>query len=168
MSDLIKGPSWEVLENFERFNQVNDVFNRAFWDSEIATDGAREFFRSHREPLKKWRNASGFEQRDYAIRNAAWHVADVFAEMRDADDLRDGFLSPLSQLRPGPEEGFDLGSPNKLQKLLSKYQNFLARIWLVFANLMSGGFIPNGTHEAPVKENLRVFLSVFQKIFRAS
>ncbi len=50
MSNLIKGPSWEVLENFERFNQVNDVFNRAFWDSEIATDGAREFFRSHRDP----------------------------------------------------------------------------------------------------------------------
>ena len=120
MSDLIKGPSWEVLENFERFNQVNDVFNRAFWDSEIATDGAREFFRSHREPLKKWRNASGFEQRDYAIRNAAWHVADVFAEMRDADDLRDGFLSPLSQLRPGPEEGFDLGSPEQASKTIKQ------------------------------------------------
>ena len=92
MSNFVKGPSWEILENFERFNQVNDVFNRAFWDSQIATDQAREFFRSHREPLKKWRNASGFEQRDYAIRNAAWHVADVFAEMRDADDLRAWFL----------------------------------------------------------------------------
>ena len=80
LSNFVKGPSWEILENFERFNQVNDVFNRAFWDSQIATDQARDFFRSHREPLKKWRNASGFEQRDYAIRNAAWHVADVFAE----------------------------------------------------------------------------------------
>ena len=120
MSNLIKGPSWEVQENFERFNQVNDVFNRAFWDSEIATDGAREFFRSHREPLKKWRNASGFEQRDYAIRNAAWHVADVFAEMRDADDLRDGFLSPLSQLRQGPDEAFDLGTPEQASKTIKQ------------------------------------------------
>lgn len=120
MSNLIKGPSWEVQENFERFNQVNDVFNRAFWDSEIATDGAREFFRSHREPLKKWRNASGFEQRDYAIRNAAWHVADVFSEMRDADDLRDGFLSPLSQLRQGPDEAFDLGTPEQASKTIKQ------------------------------------------------
>ena len=120
LSNFVKGPSWEILENFERFNQVNDVFNRAFWDSQIATDQARDFFRSHREPLKKWRNASGFEQRDYAIRNAAWHVADVFAEMRDADDLRDGFLSPLSQLRAGPEEPFDLGNPEKVSTTIKQ------------------------------------------------
>ena len=109
--DLPTGPAWAVLPDFERFDQVDDVFNRAFWDPEIATDAAREFFRSHREPLRQWRNASGFGQRDYAIRNAAWHVVDVFAEMNDADDLRDGFLSPLSQLRDGPDEHFDLGSP---------------------------------------------------------
>ena len=108
---LPTGPAWAVLPDFERFDQVDDVFNRAFWDPEIATDAAREFFRSHREPLRQWRNASGFGQRDYAIRNAAWHVVDVFAEMNDADDLRDGFLSPLSQLRDGPDEHFDLGSP---------------------------------------------------------
>ena len=109
--DMPTGPAWAVLPGFERFDQVDDVFNRAFWDPEIATDAAREFFRSHREPLRQWRNASGFGQRDYAIRNAAWHVVDVLAEMNDADDLRDGFLSPLSQLRDGPDEHFDLGSP---------------------------------------------------------
>ncbi|MEC8919875.1 MAG: hypothetical protein VYD63_02600, partial [Actinomycetota bacterium] len=55
--DLPCGPSWEVLPDFERFSQVDDVFNRAFWDPEIATDAAREFFRSHREPLRQWRKA---------------------------------------------------------------------------------------------------------------
>ena len=105
-----QGPSWEVLEDFERFSQVDDVFNRAFWDPEIATDEARRFFSSYREQLLEWRNAAGFGQRDYAIRNAAWHVVGVFSEMYDADDLRDGFLSPLSQLRDGPDERFDLGS----------------------------------------------------------
>ena len=40
--------------------------------------------------------------------------------MRDADDLRDGFLSPLSQLRPGPEEGFDLGSPEQASKTIKQ------------------------------------------------
>ena len=35
--DLPSGPSWEVLPDFERFSQVDDVFNRAFWDPEIAT-----------------------------------------------------------------------------------------------------------------------------------
>ena len=108
-----QGPSWEVLEDFERFSQVDDVFNRAFWDPEIATDEARRFFSSYREQLLEWRNAAGFGQRDYAIRNAAWHVVGVFSEMYDADDLRDGFLSPLSQLRDGPDERFDLGSPDE-------------------------------------------------------
>ena len=131
MSNFVKGPSWEILENFERFNQVNDVFNRAFWDSQIATDQARDFFRSHREPLKKWRNASGFEQRDYAIRNAAWHVADVFAEMRDADDLRDGFLSPLSQLRAGPEEPFDLGNPEKVSTTIKQVSKLFCHIAII-------------------------------------
>ena len=100
-----------MLDDFERFSQVDDVFNRAFWDPEIATDEARRFFGSYREQLLEWRNAAGFGQRDYAIRNAAWHVVGVFSEMYDADDLRDGFLSPLSQLRDGPDERFDLGSP---------------------------------------------------------
>ena len=108
-----QGPSWEVLDDFERFSQVDDVFNRAFWDPEIATDEARRFFSSYREQLLEWRNAAGFGQRDYAIRNAAWHVVGVFSEMYDADDLRDGFLSPLSQLRDGPDERFDLGSPDE-------------------------------------------------------
>ena len=120
MSSSPKGRSWEVLPEFERFNQVNDVFNRAFWDPLIATDGAKEFFKSHREPLKKWRNASGFGQQDYAIRNAAWHVVDVFAEMNDGDDLRDGFLSPLSQLREGPSEKFGLGTPEKAAKTVKQ------------------------------------------------
>ena len=40
--------------------------------------------------------------------------------MRDADDLRDGFLSPLSQLKPGPEESFDLGSPEEASKTIKQ------------------------------------------------
>ena len=110
---LPRGPSWEVLDDFERFSQVDDVFNRAFWDPEIATAEARRFFGSYREQLTEWRSASGFGQRDYAIRNAAWHVVDVFAEMHDGDDLRDGFLSPLTQLRDGPAEQFDMGPPDE-------------------------------------------------------
>jgi epoxyqueuosine reductase QueG len=40
-------------------------------------------------------------------------VVDVFAEMHDGDDLRDGFLSPLTQLRDGPADQFDMGPPNE-------------------------------------------------------
>ena len=46
----------------------------------------------------------GYRQHDYAFRNATWHVADVFAELYEADDRRDGFLDPLSMLRDGAAE----------------------------------------------------------------
>jgi epoxyqueuosine reductase len=33
----------EVTENFERFNQINDMFTRAFWDETVRTKKAMHF-----------------------------------------------------------------------------------------------------------------------------
>ena len=55
-------------------------------------------------------------QRDYALRNAAWHVVDIFAEMNESTGRRDGFTDPLDvHLRPGPEgiAPADMGSPEQ-------------------------------------------------------
>ncbi|MGI9642967.1 MAG: reductive dehalogenase, partial [Acidimicrobiia bacterium] len=65
---------------FERFSQVNDVFSRSMWDERIRDDRSDTFFATYRRPLTKWRKANGFTQRDYALRNASWHVSDVFTE----------------------------------------------------------------------------------------
>ena len=63
----------------------------------------------------QWKNrGAGFGQIDYALRNATWHVADLFAEAKADDDRRDGFLDPFSSLRPYdqcPQEKADLGTP---------------------------------------------------------
>ena len=56
---------FEVLEGFERFNQKNDIYSRAFWDSEIRSDRTDRFFETYRTPLKKWKPAEGFQQKDY-------------------------------------------------------------------------------------------------------
>ena len=77
-------------------------------------------FDSYREPLTSWRKASGFGHHDYAIRNAAWHVVDQFAEMHAGRDRRDGFLDPLSQLRDGPDERYDLGSPEESASVVKR------------------------------------------------
>jgi len=98
--------------SFERFSQVDDVFNRAFWDDEVRSDQTDRFYAGYREPLKDWRKARGFRRADYALRNAAWHVADIFAELREDDDRRDGFLDPLSILRDASDEREDLGGPD--------------------------------------------------------
>ena len=101
--------SFEVGEDFERFSQVNDVFSRSFWDDAIRDDKTDTFYATYRRPLEKWRKARGFQRRDYALRNAAWHVTDIFAEMREDDDRREGFLDPLSMLRDASSEKADLG-----------------------------------------------------------
>lgn len=102
---------FEVLEDFERFSQVDDVFSRSWWDPSIRSDKSERFYATYRRPLTRWRKANGFTQRDYALRNASWHVSDIFTEMYEGDGRRDGFLDPLSMLRDGPDVRIDPESP---------------------------------------------------------
>jgi len=109
-----------IEPDFERFSQVNDVFSRSRWDETIRDERSDTFFSTYRRPLTKWRKANGFTQRDYAIRNASWHVADIFAEMFEGDDRRDGFLDPLSMLRGGASEKVDVGPPDQASRELKQ------------------------------------------------
>ena len=103
---------WKVdASRFARFSQVNDVFNRSWWDDTVRTPKTERFFESYRKPLEEWRNARGFRRKDYALRNAAWHGADIFAELKEAEDRREGFLDPLSVLRDASDELADVGTP---------------------------------------------------------
>lgn len=98
---------FEITGDFGRFSQVDDVFSRSRADTELRDEAADRFYSTYRRPLADWRAAKGFRQLDYAFRNATWHVADVFAEMHEAADRRDGFLDPLSMLRDGADERHD-------------------------------------------------------------
>jgi len=98
---------------FERFSQVDDVFNRSWWDETVRDEKTEKFYETYREPLRAWRKARGFRRHDYALRNAAWHVADHFAELYEDVDRRDGFLDPLSALRDASDEKEDVGTPEQ-------------------------------------------------------
>jgi epoxyqueuosine reductase len=105
---------WRIdFERFERFSQVDDVFNRSWWDPAVRSEKTEQFFESYRKPLEDWRKARGFRRRDYALRNAAWHGADIFAELKEHEDRREGFLDPLSVLRDASEERADVGTPSE-------------------------------------------------------
>lgn len=104
---------FEVLDDFERFSQVDDVFCRSWWDADIRSEQSETFYATYRRPLTAWRKAKGFTQRDYALRNASWHVSDVFTEMYEDQGRRDGFLDPLSMLRDGPDEALPSASPDE-------------------------------------------------------
>ena len=87
---------------FIRFNQKNDVFNRATWDPAVQSDKARTFFASYDMAQAQFRQADGFTQRDYALRNAAWHLTDFLSELKEESaDRREGFLDTYTIHRPG-------------------------------------------------------------------
>ena len=107
---------FQVHENFERFSQKFDIYSRAFWDSEIRTEKTDRFFETYRTPLKKWKTVEGFSQRDYALRNASWHLPDIFAELKESENRREGFLDPFTVHRPGPEDRVPVDSPEQMSR----------------------------------------------------
>ena len=110
-----------ILEdNFEGFSQVDDVFCRSQYDPEIKSPETQRFYEMYRRPLSGWRGAEGYGQHDYALRNASWHVADIFAEMHEANDRRDGFLDPLSLLRDGSDREIAFTSPEEASSVVKQ------------------------------------------------
>ena len=96
-SDVQAG--FEITPDFERFNQKFDVFRRSWWDERVKSDKSARFYETYREPLESWRKADGFTQKDYALRNAAWHVSDIFTELKESEDRREGFTDTFTLQR---------------------------------------------------------------------
>ena len=102
---------FEILPTFKRFHQKNDVFRRSWWDPRIRSKKTERFYTTYREPLKTWRKADGFTQKDYALRNASWHVSDLFTEIKEGEDRREGFSDAFTLQRDVAKEKIELGSP---------------------------------------------------------
>jgi len=98
---------FDVSEEFETFDQRNEIYCRSEWDPEIASDKASEFFRGHYMPHARARKADGFGQKDYALRNATWHVTNVLRDLRrSADDRKEGFFDTYTAHAEGWPEPY--------------------------------------------------------------
>lgn len=104
---------FEVLANFQRFNQKDDLFRRSWWDERIRSAKSKLFYATYREPLKSWRKAEGFTQKDYALRNAAWHVSDIFTELKEDQDRREGFSDEFTLYRDVAPTQTEMGTPTE-------------------------------------------------------
>ncbi len=109
---------FDIQDDFERFNQKDDVFRRSWWDERIRTPKAKLFYETYREPLKTFRKADGFTQKDYAFRNASWHVSDIFTELKENQDRREGFSDEFSLYKDVAKEKVMLGTPHQATKEL--------------------------------------------------
>lgn len=105
-SDSDANCDFKIQPDFKRFNQKDEVFCRSWWDKTIRTKKSEHFYTSYRNPLSaQWQGRGpGFSQRDFALRNASWHITDIFAELKGGEDRREGFLDELSVLRDGPAD----------------------------------------------------------------
>ncbi len=97
---------FSVAPDYTRFSQKRDIFCRSQWDPAVHSAASDRFYESYRRPLPQWRNVDGYSQRDFAVRNAGWHVADIFAE-RLEPERREGFLDFLSAHREGSQTKFE-------------------------------------------------------------
>ena len=85
---------FEVGEDFRGFSQRDDIFCRSFWDPEVRSDRSDLFYETYRTPQITWRKVDGFTRRDYSLRNASWHVTDIFAELHETVAARGSAASP--------------------------------------------------------------------------
>ena len=89
----------EVTADFARFSQRDDVFTRAFWDPKVRSAQTEAFFASYRIDATP-RKGDGFQQRDFALRNASWLISDVIANRGAAEGRREGFQAPIAADTP--------------------------------------------------------------------
>jgi epoxyqueuosine reductase len=93
---------FDIAEEFSRFDQRNEIYCRSEWDPEIKSKNATDFFSGHYMPNARARKADGFGQRDYALRNATWHVTNVLRDLRrKSDDRKEGFFDTFTAHEEG-------------------------------------------------------------------
>jgi len=102
---------FDISEEFERFDQRNEIYCRSEWDPEIKSNKAAAFFRGHYMPHARARKADGFGQTDYALRNASWHVTNVIRDLRrEKDDRKEGFFDTFTAHDEGWPEPYEFES----------------------------------------------------------
>lgn len=103
---------FEVGEDFCRFDQRDEIYCRSQWDPLVKSEKADSFFQGYFMPDARSRRTDGFTQRDYALRNAAWHVTNVLRDIRrDETGRKEGFFDHFTSHEEGWPEPFDFDSP---------------------------------------------------------
>lgn len=106
---------FRINNQFKRFNQRNDIFNRSMWDDKI---NPKDFYVSYDITNYKPKKSIGFDHWDYALRNASWHLTDFIGE-RQSDKV-EGFTDYYSLHLPGPKTKVKLKSVEDTTKRIKK------------------------------------------------
>ncbi|MFK7733048.1 MAG: reductive dehalogenase domain-containing protein [Pseudomonadales bacterium] len=111
---------FSIDDNFERFDQKLDMFCRTQWDEEVTSEKSDRFFQGYSMPFAKTRSSDGFDQRDYALRNASWHVTNVLRDLNKDFDRKEGFFDHFSIHEEGAEQAYEFESAEQATAELNK------------------------------------------------
>ncbi len=112
---------FDISDAFSRFDQRNEIYCRSEWDEEIKSKNATAFFSGHYMPNARARKADGFGQKDYALRNATWHVTNVLRDLRrETDDRKEGFFDTFTAQDEGWPEPYEFSSPEESTAILRR------------------------------------------------
>jgi reductive dehalogenase len=109
---------FEILDSFERFHQKNEMFRRSQWDSRVRTEKTERFYATHSRPLSNLRNTVGFTQKDYSLRNAAWHISDILADVHTGEGRREGFTDVFTLQVDAATQKSDIGTPKQAAEMI--------------------------------------------------
>ena len=112
-----------IGEDFERFSQRDDIFNRAWWDPAVMSDDVVAFYSQHQNPDP--RAGDGFTQWDYALLNSAWSVARDYALRGHAEGRRPGFLDPFTPFMPLAENQAEMPETGETTERIKQVARFL-------------------------------------------
>lgn len=114
---------FEITDDFEPFDQMNDMFTRAFWDDSVRTPHTDGFFASYRMEAAP-RKGEGFSQKDFALRNAAWLISDIISNRAADDGLREGFQGAIRNDTPVADEKAQIGTKNEESNEIKRLARF--------------------------------------------
>lgn len=113
----------QTTVEFERFEQRDDIFTRAFWDPDVQSSASAAFFDSYRRaPVA--RSGDGFAQRDFALRNAAWLMSDIISERNASEGEREGFQAPIRCDTPVAEQRVPVDDPQIMAEEIKRIARF--------------------------------------------
>lgn len=118
-----KAAGFEIGEDFEPFNQMNDMFTRAMWDDTVKSAHTDGFFNSYRMEAAP-RRGEGFGQRDFALRNAAWLISDIISNRAADKGLREGFQGAIENDTPVAPMKAELGPPDDEAREIKRLAKF--------------------------------------------
>lgn len=87
---------FEITEEFERFNQRDEMFCRLQWDNTVRSKKAIDWFKSLLTNNLAFKSTDGYTQKDFALRNAGWTFANLTVERTQHLERRDGFLDDIT------------------------------------------------------------------------